>query len=173
MPPGPNDTFLDPFSAVYNRLWDVLESNERWRALVLPGNRISYAKQSQPRQKGAKRSAGDLPEAVLIPAPTGVAPNLSATSTSAHVAQLYNLRVHFDDPRVHRSVFPMKYALLSAFAGQPDDLGLADVARHRVVDVTDDSLGDTAQLYAAGGWASVYTIDVLLSLDRKVLAGSI
>ena len=167
------ETFVDPFTLAYERLWDVVEGNRRWAELVKPGNRVALTGRRNP-PKGMRRLAGDLTEAILLPAPTGQAVNLRATSSTSLATVLYNFRIKTDTPELAKMVFPLKYAFLGAFAAAPDDLGMRGVvAGHRIVDAADDALGDIAQFFGSQGWTSVYTVEVRFQLGNADLTADL
>lgn len=161
---------LDPFSQVYNRIWDILEARDgegQWSQRVRPGNRINYAGQHR-RPEKPTRAPADAPEVAIVPVPGGDL-KLTSSSSSSRARQNYGIRVRTGDLRVHTALFPLRYEIFRAFAGQPKDMGLpAFVVNHQIKDIVDDTLLN-ARLNANEGYESLYVVEVDFQFNTAAL----
>ncbi len=153
----------DPLSQVLNALWELLEAQPEVTALVATHNRIKLSSAtvvSQPQK--LKHSTGDLPELMIVPA--GGSCNPHASSQSAQLVQRYGVGIVDGDLRVHKSFFPLKWAIFKALASIDGNLGLSFVRRIVVEDIED--LPSDAK---APGWSAAFSIVVELWYKRSDL----
>lgn len=127
----------DPFTEVLKKLWDLLEAQSEVTDIVAVGNRVKYWEGNlKPAQDRDRLSTTDLPRIVIDPA--GGSFNPYATSTDAKAVQVY--RIHWLDGKLllHRSYFPLKWALCKALASADSLLSLSYVRHIRVEDGADE-----------------------------------
>lgn len=76
-------TELDPFSLVYNGLWDLVERNPKLKDYVKSGNRIKYKKENEEKPS---ISDADTPELALM---IGGGVPTSGNSTESGIVKVY------------------------------------------------------------------------------------
>jgi hypothetical protein len=84
------DFTVDPFTQVYNALWDLLTADAGFTALVKQNNRISLqGDNADPVRTNVQDN--DTPEVIIRP--TGGPANLTKTNTSAEIIEEYEVMV--------------------------------------------------------------------------------
>lgn len=104
----------DPFSQVYNAIWDMLEAHQGFADLVKVANRIKFA-DNNPDPWKREIQDGDLPEVAIYPS-DGV-PQLDADSSETFITLRFNLLISTGDRRVDALIFPVLWETLRAMAG--------------------------------------------------------
>lgn len=108
----------DPLTLVYETLWDLLESGERVRELVKPGNRIKLSgKDRSPFKESV--STDDFPELTLIP--SGGNASIRTTTTGCNIVQRFKVNIASGDQRA-TILLPLKFAVYTAMADWPNAL---------------------------------------------------
>lgn len=143
------DTGEDPFTTVYNRLWDLLENNGELASLVKIGNRIKSTKDAAKKTY----SNADLPE--LRIEPSGGKCEIKKTNTTMPITQNFSVVCTTGDLRVHKSFLPVKWALLNALTDTIGNLGLSFVRHIALTDVVD---GANSERFP--GWNTAFEISV-------------
>lgn len=142
----------DPFTQVYEKLWDLLETDSQLAAHVKVANRIKLNSRKVLHGK-FRLSTKDLPELTIEPA--GGTCEIKRTTTSMPITQHFAVRMKTHDLRVDRSFFPIKFALLNRLTDVTGNLGLSFVRRVQVDDMTDGRNDD-----GHDGWHTAFNITV-------------
>jgi hypothetical protein len=164
------DATHDPWTAVLDQLWDVLETDASFCAVVQPGNRIKFDKQNP--FKTTKQNA-DCPEVIIEPV-TG-AEAQAFTSTNAKTQQAYAIQIVTLDMRLKN----------------PDGTGAADIAWlvWQILSRAGDSIGGmdgpiktrltaTVKHYVdpltteTKGWCVLMTLMVDVHIPKTVYTGT-
>jgi hypothetical protein len=140
----------DPFTQVYNGLWNLLESNDDLAALVKIGNRIKCTADKDGKEKYAN---ADFPELIIRPA-AGTS-EIKSTSTHVQITQTYSVLCTAGDFRADKSFFPVKWALLNALTDGTNNLNL-NFVRHVILE---DST-DNRNTERFPGWNTAFNIKV-------------
>lgn len=154
---------LDPFTQVFNKLWDLAEASPTLSDMVRPGNRIKYNQQAQRDPIKENVQAADLPELVLaIDSGTG---NLHSTSCSSKIVRQYVWMITSGDYRVNFTILPVEWALICSMNDWVHDLGELTwnndhfVKRLDVVGLA-SGLSNPDQNRNIRGWSSLVRIEV-------------
>jgi hypothetical protein len=105
------DIETDPFTKVYDALWDMLETNTHFTDQVKVGNRLTFTGESRDPVKPDIQAA-DLPEVGILP--TTGKPHLERTSSSSTFDAYYDAIVLSGDRRLNVKVYPVCWALFRA-----------------------------------------------------------
>jgi len=103
---------IDPFSQVYDWLWDLLEANTSFATLVKPGNRIRFDGTAANPVKEITSDA-DYPEVMIELA--GGLPTPVNTSSSSSVIQRFAVSVSMGTLRL-AAFLPLKWAIYCGLA---------------------------------------------------------
>lgn len=79
--------YPNPFSMVYEALWDMLTARADFAAQIREGNRISFGDPHKPDPTKHGLTAADLPQVALVS--TGMEANLFSTSNGSHCIRRY------------------------------------------------------------------------------------
>ena len=152
----------DPFTMVYDALWDLAEASNRVTEIVRPGNRVKL--RSTPPTAGPKRevSQGDLPELIL--ALTSGSGNIRGTSSSSMVIRQYQFQISTGSMNPER-VLELEFALYAAMADWPAVLGALQWSGAQFVkraNLVSAETGETMAEQNRGvrGWAAMWTLEV-------------
>lgn len=154
----------DPFTEVLKAFWDMLESRPEFTSLVTIKNRIKLWEGSAKPEK-TKISVADLPEVAIIP--IGGEYNPTASSSSVSITQVYRIVMVDGDLRLHKTFFPLKWAVLKAMSNLDKYLNLPYV-RQVVVSEHIDDRNDEGH----PGWNSGIDIQVGMWFDRTIMKGT-
>ena len=124
----------DPFTQAYDKIWDLLESQDGFTDLVRLGNRVRLAGSKAGPPKPHPQAA-DLPEVSIAPA--GGQIELFVTSTSSRAVQDYSVVVRTGQGSADAALLPLKWELMKALSKSGDNLGLSFVRKVRVRDVAE------------------------------------
>lgn len=157
---------LDPFTTVYNRLWDIFEQSAELTSLVKLRNRIRRTGVEFIRDKDEKTPV-DFPELDLVPA--GGTLQIPATSTSNAITQGFEIVINSDKARLDVKFFPVIWAVLKAINKAGCDMGIPElVARIELSNYTDDE-NLAALLKGMEGWSSLITANIEMRIDKKFM----
>ena len=119
----------NPFTLIYEALWDLLESDTDFTDNVRPANRIKFTSSSRDPRKKALQDA-DAPYVEIAPSDG----NIEFYSTSeAHVFEMqYDIRVFTGDLRVNKKLYPLVWIIIKALSNANDTLDLDYVQSVRV-----------------------------------------
>ena len=161
----------DPFTDVYNAIWNALENSADFCGVVLPGNRIKFTTDGDVPYKAAVQD-GDLPEAMLTPGGGGPF-QPGRTSTSASVTQTFRLTLSTGDLRYHKSAGPLKWIVYRALAQAGQTLGTTGLVRRVTFSDSSDLPDDRAMQRGVRGWTVSITITAELWLSRQADLGTV
>lgn len=157
---------IDPFSEVYNALFDALIEEHEIERRIAPRSRIRFDG-DKPHPAAEKIGTADVPEVMLFPG--RCAYGLTHTSDSARIEQVFQLRIATHDLRLDRDLFPVKWAAVRAMYRASPTLGLDTVKKVTLVDSI-DSFDDADANRGTPGWSALMTILVTLFIPRSRLA---
>jgi len=157
----------DPFTQVYDALYELPWKREALCRLVRAGNRVSYADDDRDPVKSTVTTA-DLPELRLVP--LGGTPHLQRTSSSSTWLMRFQWMLATADQRVHKYLFPVEWELLRAMADWGTYLKALTWKTEtfaRVMKLTDARLGMVDPEVSRGikGWISVWACEVLMQFS--------
>lgn len=161
-----NDFTIDPFTQVYNRIWEVFEDNVDFCALIKEGNRIKFTTEKTTPMKKQAIDA-DYPEVSLIPR-GGESPS-AISSTSAEFDRVFSLVIVSGTLRADKYLFPTEWLSLKILSNQSDSLGLIFVKKFRV-GPSDWRVNDPEFTKGKEGWFSVIDINVGIVIPRSDLS---
>lgn len=164
---------MDPFSAIHGRLWEILEAVPQITGPVPAANRIRADKRG-PAKTATRSGLSALLD--ILPAPGGGG-NFRSSSSSATFVQNFVIRLRTPDPELTRTVFPLKWRILSALANAGDNLGLPFVTQIAIVDLDEplapaDGNVDADEDPAPPGWAAVVGISVRFNVSLAELTSA-
>lgn len=159
----------DPFTRVYNALWDVLEKHKGLTDLVKVGNRIKFTERGFGlRPEKDNIMDGDLPELLLVPANSQT--QLFATSSSTQAIQEFELRFTTGDQRIDQLHFPLKWQVMIALS-KCQKLNLPFVKRLGIDSFT-ETTDDPEANRGKKGWSARILISVEMWFGHTVLQGT-
>lgn len=159
----------DPFTRVYDALWDVLEKHKGLTDLVKVGNRIKFtAGGFGLRPEKENIMDGDLPELLLIPTNSQIV--LFATSSSTQAIQEFELRSTSGDQRIDQLHFPLKWQVMIALS-KCQKLNLPFVKK-LTVDSFTETTDDPEANRGIKGWSARIVISVEMWFGHTVLQGT-
>ena len=162
------DFSIDPYTQVYNKLWELLGANGDFARLVKVRNRINLQDTSPDPLKRNIQDA-DAPEVAITQA--GGPINLWGTSATVLASESYRISVATMDERPNKGLNQLKWAIIQALAASDANLGLAFVLNTTCESVK-DSLGDVTENRGTSGWSAVVQIKIDMALPRNVLKGT-
>ena len=152
----------DPFSLVYERVWDILTGHKPLADLVNLRNRIRFDQTEQDPEKQEIEDS-DLPELMLVPAGGEAEP--FDTNTTARATQDLELQLTTGDLRVHEVLFPVKWQLLRALVQCGVQLGGFDFVRGVGFSNITEEFDNDAANRGTRGWSATITIRVDMHFD--------
>lgn len=160
----------DPFTMVYDALWDLAEGSGRVTDLVRVGNRI---KLRETRTAGDKKqiSQGDLPEMILgLTSGTG---NIRGTSSSSSCIKQFQWGLSTGDLNPER-LLELEFALFAAMVNWPNVLAVLEwggatfVKRAQLVSMeAGQSMAE--QNRGIRGWVALWTLEVEMHFRSQTL----
>lgn len=156
----------DPFTQVYDSIWDTLEKFGDFAALVKLANEVKYNTEIQPKDKESLQE-GDISQATLIPSGSTTATVIS--SATGEIVQGFTLLIISGDERLQKKYFPLKWATVRALAAAGQNLNGLEFVRR--VDVTDqiEDINEFDESMGIQGWNSSLTIVVTMLFNRDEL----
>ena len=162
------DTELDPFSKVYNALWDLVEQSARLKSLVRVGNRIKSNRQTRTPQYKQEISDGDLPELQLLA--TQMVGKIRATSNGSSALMTLEWWMSTGDVNLINptSLLPVMWALYAALTPWPSTApqlitwrGKTPIKRVDLL-TANSGLADPERNRGIRGWSCVWACEVEL-----------
>lgn len=160
------DITTDPFTAVAQELWGLLNDSSDFTKLVKPGDQIHYIGGYRDPEKQEVQTA-DLPEARIIPG--GILPHLQNTSSSSRVTAKYMLEVRTGTKVLDKAHYPLIWAVykamrpwaarLMALTIEENDSG-SFVVLTRPFGETVEGIERGEVAKGIAGWFAIWTIEV-------------
>ena len=162
---GP-DLTIDPFTQIYNALWDAFTTRASFQALVREGNRIIYTGLAGKTEKTVLQSA-DAPQLRIVPA----GGSARQTSTGWQGPAKYELEAFSGSNQVDQYYYPLKWEIYKALWVQTianEPLGLSFISKLTIEDVSEGK--DDINISGGGqGWFGIVTVVAEIYLDRNRL----
>lgn len=156
----------DPFSMVYNTVWDVLNRHKPLADLVKLRNRIRFDTDDRDPEK-QEIIDSDVPELEMYPAGGDAEP--FHTNTSSLASQSLVLQLTTGELRIHKVLFPVKWELLKALIQCGHNLGGLPFVRGISFSGIDETQDDDAANRGTRGWSATITITILMVFDNTRL----
>jgi hypothetical protein len=163
---------VDPFSLVYDKLWDLAEASVPLTRLVKLKNRIKFSPTKVYDPVKREVSEADLPELTLT-STTGSA-NMMANSSMSSCTRTYEWIIATGSLSIIAMLGPVEFALWCALhdyqsylnALQWDGKDFVKVAR---VGQISNGLTDSERNRGIVGWTSIWSLDVEMYFVTKDL----
>jgi len=157
---------IDPFTQIYNALWDAFENRQSFQALVKKGNRIDYTGLAGKSEKETLQAA-DAPQVRIIPG----GGSARQTSTGWQGPAKYEIELFSGSNQVSQYYYPLKWEIYKALWVQSisnTPLGLDFVSKITIEDVAEGK--DDANISGGGqGWFGLVTVVAEIYLNRNRL----
>lgn len=154
----------DPFTLVYNSIWNLLLARPAFVESVKEKNRISFVNDGGGTQftKDFNKLAADFPEVQIVV--ETASPHTNNTSSSSMIRRTYAIMVSTDGATLNPGLFPVEWEIYQAMAGWRTSvtaleyLGERFVKAIRLQQVTTGYTIGNAQVVK--GWASAWRAEV-------------
>lgn len=164
----------DPYSMVYDSLWDMLEARTQITSRVRSGNRVKYSGDNRAPDKD-KMLTGDLPEIRISVTKTDV--HMNHTSNSTSVMKAYEVQVLCGDQRLDKDHLPLEFELLRAFATAHNRLtalkwhNISFVKSVKPITVQDVKFNSVDGNSSVRGWIGLWAVEVTMFFGTLALQG--
>jgi len=159
----------DPFTAVLQAIWKILDEHDGFSRLVKLGNRwADGVPQDAPTRAGLAMDA-DRPEVNLVPVDLG---DIVTTSTGFTFVQRYALVLNTGDDKATDTIFPLKWEAIKALLPHRKLDELAYVKEMELIAIDDTFVdGEEEETGFAPGWTATIGVAVKMYFKQAVLAG--
>jgi len=163
---------FNPFTLVYDALWDLAMRSGDLRTRVREGNRISFGSPTNSNPTKPQIAAGDLPELVLVV--RSMSANLHNTSSGSMCTREYAWQISGGDYRYSQTLAPLEWELFCAMAGWRKtltELRWRDVAfcKKMTLNGGQTGLSDPQNNRNIIGWSAVWTLSVEMHFKQEHL----
>lgn len=168
---------IDPFTTVYNKLWDVAEADPSLADLVRKGNRVKFCRSEadhDPRKFAT--TPGSTPELMLFP--DSFTTELNFDNRQATVLRNWAWVIRVQDALINKNLFPLEFYLLRAMQVGRSSLlelkydfgdGEINLIQRVSIDRGNLSIPDVqkeTQNPMTRGWMSSWTISTLVNVPN-------
>lgn len=164
----------DPFTQVYDALWELAETTPTFTRLVKLGNRIKYTSPTgRNPEKSSTLSDGDFPEVIL--SSEGLNANMWNTSNSSMCVRKYSWLITTGDFRLSYRLYPVEWAVFVAMHGWREKLGALLWAgksyckRMAITDVLNGIIRPKSEIASPEGWSAIWSCEVEMHFDANEL----
>lgn len=161
----------DPFTAIFAKLWEMVERHPRLPEMVKPGNRIKLNKPNDRNPTKEHVQEADLPELLLTT--DGGTVRLHNTSSSTKVVRRYSWIVSTGDQRVNYKLYPVEWLLVEALADwqtQISPLTFKEKTFAKRLDVLDVNEGWTRpENRNIKGWSALWKCEIEMHFKTQDL----
>lgn len=166
-------TAINPITLVYDELWQLLESWDNFDRLVRPGDRVKHLVDDT-SNKGEVLDA-DFPE-VRITA-EGITPDVQISSGSCALSYNFSIEVSTGNKRSNEMLFPLSWEIFRALVGWHTKLTAltwnnAKFVKNLQATSVLDGRSNRDRDKGIGGWATIWSITVLMVFSTSVLKDS-
>ena len=163
---------LDPFTQMYNALWQLAIDNAEFAALVKLKNRIRYDEETDRGPAKRDISSEDTPEVQL--SAVGTIANLNSTSSTSEFIKQYQFVISTGDLRLQKALFPIEFALLRALRKWQEitpalTYGGVTFVKNVEVVTASEGVSDPEKNRGIKGWGAILNIDVKMIIPNGVL----
>lgn len=106
-----NGPETDPFTQVYEKLWDIMDAHKAMDALVAAGNRVKFTGDNRQPEKPNPTTA-DLPEMRLVQ--VEMEPHTERTSNGSSIVMDYGWVLACGDRRLDVALNPITFEIMRA-----------------------------------------------------------
>jgi hypothetical protein len=166
----------DPFSLVYNALWDLLEASPEFEDAVREKNRVKFVGSNNRSPIKDRVQTADLPEVRIVP--TTIFPHIQRSSTSSSVDITFEIQTSTGEQVLDQplTLFPVQWCILMAMSNW--ELHLKQLTWHndhfvKLAKPTEASLGVSDDDLNRGvkGWSAVWACSMQLWFTTTYLQG--
>lgn len=163
----------DPFSILYSELWGMCDKHPVLSRHVKTGNRIRFDNDELRQPMKTSIAASDLPELMLDS--IGLSVNLAQSSCSTSVVKRFRWILSTGDRRVTEFLYPLEFALVSAFANIHKPLyqlqwqGKTFITNVQPGELT-EGMSVPQQNRNINGWSLIWPFDITMSFATKEIA---
>ena len=174
LPHYPTAITGDPFTAVYDTLWSILEDSTDFTGRVDKGNRIKYRGYRKPIDpEKPEVSTDDMPEVRIVTG--GMIPHLQNTSSSSRMTVKYSIEVRSGSKDLRVAHYPIVWSIYRAMASWATRL-TALTWNGKTYVILGKPIGEVTEGIERGevskgieGWYALWTISVDCWFDTSDL----
>lgn len=154
---------VDPYTKVYDALWELVKASSSLTALVTIGNRINLNEKDNPYPLKLEVSDADVPEMILTS--TGMSAKIMHNSSGSSCIRTYQFLISTGDMRLGQKLLPIEWMLFAALCDWKAKLGALTWKGYRFckrLDVTsvDNGFADPERNRGIQGWSAIWGIEV-------------
>lgn len=154
---------MDPFSLVFNALWELAEGSSVLTSLVKPGNRPHLDDDRYTAGVKNEVNTADLPELILLPVSANG--NIRNTSSSTMITRQYTWVISTGDSRPNFRLHPVEFALYAEMANWPLVINALLWNGYKFATMTnvvnaEQGESDPERNRGIKGWSALWTIEV-------------
>lgn len=168
----------DPFTLLYDKLWEAVEGDAALSQLVLQNNRINFNKSTAPYNFNPENRSihpGNSPELTLLPDMFDA--NFTSSNKTSGVTRAMTWSIRCDSKVLHKELFPVEWALFSCMARNLKDFQSIQYQSKRFVlngkilmgSATVPDVDESSRKPFLVGWRSLWTLEFDLEFDHSVL----
>lgn len=159
---------VTPYSKVYDKIWELLESSDDFKNLFPEGNRIKFNTSNNRAPHKQNVQSGDMPEVMLLV--EGGELNLSNTSSTTKSVLNYILAINTGDWRLNEYVLPINWlvtCLAKQWCATISTVTWRGVSFVKVVRITTNTIGESNERRNRGirGFSTLITFQVEMHFD--------
>lgn len=165
----------NPFTMVYDTLWEMVDTHPSLRVLMKEGNRIKFNTPSREPLKDAVAVA-DLPELILTS--DGLSAALYNTTSTSKVVRSYSWLLSTGDFRVNELLYQVEWYIFCAMLSWKEKLCALkwhDESFVKRADVTSVTNGQSNPELNRGikGWSAIWKCEVEMHFRTSFLKGEL
>lgn len=158
---------MNPFTIVYNALWQLAEDDPGLKALIAERNRIHFVRDKKAIKQNI--SDNDIPELIL--APSGGSSNLQNTSTTSKIERRFDWLLSTGDYDA-KLIFDVQWSLFRAMLRWNTlSLKWKDKTFAKLIKLIDISEGESDPNRNRGikGWSCLWAVSVEMHFDTALI----
>ena len=160
-------TMDDPFSIVFQALWDMIDASVPLSAMVKPGNKIRFNNNDWAPLKDSVMAA-DMPELILNSSGSSEAAQIN--SAGRGITRIYQWQISTGNFNIDQGLFPVQWAVFSAMADYAEALTQLKwrnnffVLKCDLVSIT-EGISDEQANRGIRGWAALWSAQVMMNFS--------
>ena len=155
----------DPFTQVYDKIWDMLEANSSFTDMVKIGNRIKVSG-TDPHPLKKEVMDSDIPEVMILP--RGGLHHINFSSSSVRLGRVYTIAITTNNLAANRYLFPLEWIIFGVFVSSNQTLDLTFKATYELSQ-SDQTIEDILLNRGVEGWASTIDIIVTIVINKSII----
>lgn len=165
----------DPFTVLFDKLWEVVDSDSDLQQLVNEGGKIKFVRDVDIYGFDPRNRQVNQPELSLLP--DLFEANIGATNNSSEIIRSFNWSIRTPSKMLNKELFPIEWSLYKAMCVYAPEIRTVTYANekfvHKINVISGSNFTPEIDMIQANptliGWRTIWTMQFEMSFSKNQL----